>query len=591
MTDFSKSPRPLAWLLWPCFAALPWLLPVHALPWTTFYSEWLMALLWIPVGLWFVWRKRQAVQTDSAFWICVLLALVPLAQAAGGYFLQFGEAVFVALIIFGTALTLLVARHAEATDPSELANALFNSLLIAALLSALMTIYQWLRLDYLGLAIAELPYGGRPVANVGQANNLSSLLAWGLVALWWRHLHRPRSTRPGALLACAVAATLLAAIALTQSRTGWLAVGFLGLMAVLGRRVLVRAAEVNVFMILGLWFVVAVLAVEPLTQALHHSAPLSLEQQTSAGKRPVIWAMALQAIAAKPLFGYGWNQSVQAFLAQALSHPTLAVGFQHAHNLVLDLMLWNGVPLGLFLTGMMGWWLWQQCRAAWVSATPKQWCLLAALGVFLLHAMLELPHAYVFFLLPVAAMVGTLNALHVQKANALLRPKCPRALVALALLGSLMVLSVMFDEYGRVANAVLADRMRAARIDTKSVSPEPKVTVLNFLQEPLVQLRTKPKLGMATAELAQWRSVLMRYPASGALARYAQASAWNQRPEEARWALSTLCAIHRQDICLAALEEWTEMAASGHPEMNQVVLPTRPAGLAPAAVAPSSPAR
>jgi O-antigen ligase len=583
MTGLTHSSRPLAWLLWPGFAALPWLLPVHALPWTTFYSEWLMALFWVPMGWWFVWRTRQPVQTDLSFWLCVFLAAVPLAQAAAGLFLQPGEALFVAFIFLGVALTLLVAKHAETTCPGELLCALFNSLLIAAWLSACMTIYQWLRLDHLGLAIAELPYGGRPVANVGQANNLSTLLVWGLVALWWRHLQArdPHWLTQSFTLLSAV--LLLAAVALTQSRTGWLAVGFLACVSVLGRRVLVRSSEAKAFVILGLWFGIAVLAVDPLTQALHHSTPLTLMQQTDAGKRPVIWAMALQAIHAQPLFGYGWNQSVRAFLAQALSHPELAVGFQHAHNLVLDLMLWVGVPLGLLLTAVMGGWLWQQCRAARILATPKRWCVLAALGVFFLHAMLELPHVYLFFLLPVAVMVGSLNAMRVASPHTGHRLGLPRWLVTLPLLASLVCLGVMFDEYGRIAEAVLADRLRAANVGNKAPVAEPKVTVLNFLQEPLVRLRTKPRPGMATEELAQWRFVLMRYPGAGALVRYAQASAWNQRPQEAQWALTTLCAVHRKDICQAALQEWTEMATDGHPEMNQVVLPVVAAGAAPAA--------
>ena len=114
----------------------------------------------------------------------------------------------------------------------------------------------------------------------------------------------------------------------------------------------------------------------------------------------------MDGIGLSPWWGYGWNQSVQAHVLLASAYPELRVSVAHAHNLVLDLMLWNGFPLGLALTGGLGAWLWYQLRGA---TTPTQLLLLLALGVFGLHAMLELPHAYAFFLLPAALMMGSLN--------------------------------------------------------------------------------------------------------------------------------------------------------------------------------------
>ena len=79
-------------------------------------------------------------------------------------------------------------------------------------------------------------------------------------------------------------------------------------------------------------------------------------------------------------------------------------------------MLWNGVPLGLSLVGGLGLWFWHQLRGI---STPTHLLLLLGVGVFLLHAMLELPHAYAFFLLPVALMIGTASALRPCR-----RPRC-----------------------------------------------------------------------------------------------------------------------------------------------------------------------
>ena len=209
-------------------------------------------------------------------------------QATSGLFVFPGEGLLIGFYILGFALTMAVARRAEEVAPMRLADALFAGLTIAALLSAGMALYQWLGLDTLGVMVAPALPGGRPVANVGQPNNLSTLLVWGVVGLWWGHSRQ----RLGGGAAVMGAAFLLLGVALTQSRTGWLAVALLGVTAVLGRRVLRTGPQAPALVALALWFVCLVLALEPLGHALMRDAPLSLGGQVASGKRPAIWMMA-----------------------------------------------------------------------------------------------------------------------------------------------------------------------------------------------------------------------------------------------------------------------------------------------------------
>ncbi len=96
---------------------------------------------------------------------------------------------------------------------------------------------QWLRVDDLGVLLADLPRDARPTGNIAQANHFSTLMAWGLIGVWL--LYERRSVRGS--IACCTAMFMMFGIALCQSRTGWLHVGLLWLAAcVLHRRGLVR---------------------------------------------------------------------------------------------------------------------------------------------------------------------------------------------------------------------------------------------------------------------------------------------------------------------------------------------------------------
>jgi len=550
-----------AWALWAAASSTPWLLPTHAAPWPSFYSELLMAVLLLPVAAWVVCIARGRWSVD---WLAVgfaLAASVPALQAFGGMFSFPGEATLVSLYLIGFALMLLVARRAEEVAPSRLVDALFAGLAIAALCSTGLAIYQWLGLDSLGLMVLEPVIGGRPGANVGQPNNLSTLLVWGLVAIWWAHSRR----QVGGAVVAVAAAFLLLGVMLTQSRTGWLAVGMLGIAAFVGRRVLRTSNQAPTWVALALWFLALILAFEPLSHFLLHEPALSLGDQLVAGKRPAIWKMALEASTQRPWLGYGWNQSIQAHVAMAAEFP-LRTTVQNAHNLVLDLMLWNGLPLATLMVGGFGFWSYRVLRG---GLTTERALLLLALSVLLLHAMLELPHMYAFFLLPAAVMMGTLGALAPSPAAV----KIPRVAVGLLVLLIAGVLILMFDEYRRIEASGLNALKRAARIAKVAPNVEPDVKVLRSLQDALLALRTEPRRGMSAEELDSLRRAFTRYPGDAGLLKYALSAALNGRANEARWALGILCRLNSIAKCQAAARSWSEVGASGNPEVASIAFP------------------
>ncbi len=550
----------LGWILLALSLSAPWLLPVHTEPWPTLYSEILAGLAVVPIAAWALALHRGSLELDALSIGFALTALVPLLQAVCGLFIFPAEAPVVSLYLVGFALTVAVARRTEELAPGRLPDALFAGLFIAALVSTALALAQWIRLDW-GPLLAAIPAGNRSVANVGQANELATLLVWGLVGLWWAHLHG----RIGGVLTVLAAATVLVGVASTQSRTSWLAVGLLLVTALYSPGPLGSARHRGAFICLGLWFAVLVLGWPAATRLVEGGVALTFDQQLSTGLRPKIWAMMIDGIVHKPWFGYGWNQGRMVQLGELPNYADLKIGVQHAHNLLLDLMVWNGVPLGLGLATLLGAWFWWQLRRA---TTAAQIILLLALSTFMLHCLLELPHCKAFFLVPAALMMGSLNARSALPGMF----RLPRAFAALILCLLTATLALAWGDYRKIEVDLQSYRMRAARIGFLPEPPPPDIRVLRALQTALFDLRIKPRANMNSDELERLRLVSTRYPIESALFRYAKAAALNGQPSAAQLSLRRWCLLFSEEQCDVARSAWDEFMTE-HPEIGVVPFP------------------
>jgi O-antigen ligase len=559
--NLSKNdPTGLGWVLLAICMSIPWLIPVHTNPWTTLYSEVAAGLVVMPLAIWVIGARRGRVEIDSLSIGFALAALIPLLQAACGLFLFPAEAPVVSLYLIGTALVVVVARRSENSAPGRLPDALFAGLVIAALVSTALALAQWLHLDW-GPLLAAIPSGVRTVANVGQTNELSTLFVWGLVGLWWAYLHR----HIGGGVSVLAAAFLLVGVASTQSRTGWLAVGLLLITAVVSPVPLNSKRHRPAFIGLGLWFVLLVLGWPAATHLIEGGEALSLDAQLSPGQRPEIWAMMIDGIRHRPWFGYGWNQGRLVQLAELPHYADLQIGVQHAHNLVLDLMVWNGILLGLGMATLLAaWFCWQLRRAS----SAAQILLLLALSTFMLHAMLELPHCKAFFLVPAALMMGALN---VRSALPVVF-RLPRAVAAVSTAVLAVTLVLTWVDYRRIEVDLRAYEMRMAWNGIGAEPPAPDIYILRALQFALATPRSELRVGMSPEELEYLRRLVTRYPVESALFRYARAAALNGQPHAAQESLSRWCLLFPRERCNVARTAWGEFLVE-HPEIKPVPFP------------------
>jgi O-antigen ligase len=568
-----RAGRPLGllWTLWSAATALPWMLPTRTPPWATFYSEALMAACLLLAGFFICFSgrglwQRERYPADTATLALLALAAVPLCQSALGRLVFAGEALLPCLYLLGLAITYFTARSAWDHAGAAVIDRLWVGLVVAALISTGLAIYQWLGVDSLGWLVSGIRIPGRSEANVGQPNNLATLLCWGIAGVWWAYA----SQKIGGATAVLGAAFLLVGVALTQSRASWLMLAVFPVALALGRAALGGSRRHWVAVLgLALWFILVWAALTLLAQTLAVGAARGLSDQLNPGTRPLTWQLALDAIASRPWAGFGWNQFLIArveFIDRYPQHPEI---FSYAHNLVLDLLVWNGMVIGGVALLGLAWWWWQQARDA---RTVEQWLLLAALSMLMVHAMLEMPHAYIHFLLPAALMAGTLSAMRPSPAVVWV----PRWCLGLALGIMAVALAVMVADYRQLEARDQSRRIQEAGIASRGApTVEQPLILLGFVSDADAQLQQQPSKGMRPDVLARWRASLTRFPVASSLARFAQAAALNGQLEDARWALTAICGLYERQTCEAAGDEWAGFVRR-HPEALPVIAPPSP---------------
>lgn len=546
------------WLaLWAGTLALGWALPNHYRPWIAFHSDaWIAAVLLLAFAA-LIWRSRETMALHRITLAVALLMGVPWLQYGLGLIPQPGVAWISCIYLLGFFLAMLLGARWEASSPGQLGDALFLAIGVAAVVLVGLQLQQWLQVD--GLELWRLSGGpDRPSANLGQPNQLATLLLWGVLAAAWG-LIRGRISGGVAIL---LVAYLLFGIALTGSRTAWIGVALL-VVASWWWRSLWRSARLPwVTTGLGVYFVLCVV-VQGWWHALDGTAPADLVRMSSE-LRPLAWAVFLDAAWQRPWFGYGWNQTALAQLAVATAHPSLHNVFSYAHNLFLDLILWCGIPLGFLVFASLVGWIWRRFRAVQSAENAVLLLLLLVVGN---HAMLEMPLHYAYFLLPAGLMMGMLNT----RLGA--RPVLYVARWAVGLLGlaAAVLLTLIIRDYSRVEPSYENLHFEWLHIKVAPIGP-PDVLLLTQWHDFVEFARYEPKAGLSQAELDALRSIPELF--SGALFshKYASILALNQRPDEARLWLQRLCKVATESECSVAKAIWAKQSHK-YPEIAAIPWP------------------
>jgi O-antigen ligase len=549
------------------FFAMAWLSFDHYRPWVNFHAE-AMAIL----GLGLLLVHRCITTTGSAYLLPVVaiwaaaVALIPWAQTIFNADLFAGDALVLSFYLLSFAAAVCLGYGYLETDvkkPQDVSN-VFYLLWFVALVSGAIGLLQWLGLQGpLGMYVVQTEFGDRAMGNLGQPNQLATLMLMGIAALLWTFEHG-RVGRTGAVLGIGF---MTLGLILSQSRAGMLS-------AVVGAMFLSwknwqRPSRVKLVHVCA-WLVVYLLSLQalPYVQDLLYLGGARSMNLSVDSARILIWQQVISGIGQAPWFGYGWNQVPAAHAAGSLFYPGSET-FSNAHNVVLDLLVWNGVPLGLLLVTLCAYWLLTRMKHAKTQAAVYGCLVILPIAI---HSMVEFPFAYAYFLLGAGLMVGIVEASHPASRSVKLD-------ISGLAMSCMLALSFILGGYVVYEYLLVEEDFRVVRFENLRVGQTPteyavpNVYLLTQMTALLDAGRKEALPGMTKHELENLRHASARFAYGSLRLRYALALGLNGRSDEATRQFAIIKGMYGGYYYQAAVAVLRQQQREKYPVLSQVSTP------------------
>lgn len=535
------------WLIVAALAlAWSWLLPNHVLPWSGFHSDaWAATVLGL-VAAYVLIKNADVTEWHGLPILTVTTLAIVIAQYAAGLIHSFGVAWINMAYLLGLLVALLAGSVWERASRLQCADLIFVAVIVAAMLSVALQIHQWLGLEAVGPWILRSS-GSRHYANMVQPNQLASLLLLGVLGCAWLNrrgwLHRYAATL--------FAICLLFGVALTESRTGWINGVVIAGALVAWRQLpgLGRLPAVGLGLLV--FYASCVLALPAINELLGASGvPVELRSMGD-GTRIKLWSGVLEAAALRPWFGFGWGQAGNAQFLLSVEQMMDGAALQSAHNLPLDLVLWMGIPLGVTVSVLLAWWGWSAVRRV---RDVFQVLMLLFVAILSVHAMLEYPLQYAYFLLPAGLMLGALN-------SSLGFPvvfQTSKWTGPVVMLVAAAVLSVTIRDYLRVETSFYGLRFEQRKIRTTIPATPPDVLVLTQWSDLIAFARSDPAKFHANQDIEWANQLVTTLPSITGMYKLAAMLAFADRPEEAQHWQQVLCKQSHPVLCQGMRAKWIE---------------------------------
>lgn len=541
-----------------------WLVAEHFGPWLSFHSELFAFAALAVLVLALLVSPVQSIFLPRITTVVLVIAVVPWLQWLFGLSFFAGDAVLSSLYLSGLALAIgagyrLVSASRIADSGSQF---LMLSLTAAALLSAGIGWLQWFSVgDFLGSFIVSTGIG-RAIGNLAQPNQLATLLLMGLTSCVYLYQRQ----MVGTWIFIISAIFLSIALVMTQSRTALLSVVVIAIFYFLKHRVIpLRLWHWAVILwggaIFAAWRILPLLSDALLITSGAVPRPLD-----DGGGRWEIWTQVIHAIGQSPWWGYGWNQTFTAQIAGAPAHPGILTYF-YAHNVVLDLLAWNGVILGVLIILLVGYWF--VSRMLQVRKIEGVYAMTALLPLTV-HSTLEFPLAYAYFLFTAGLLAGVVEASLEKGKDYKTGKKLFGGLFAIWFCISLWVAG----EYVQVEEDYRVVRLENLRIGTTPVSyAVPDIHLLSHMGSMLQAARMPVGPGMSAEQLELLRKTAQRFPYGLLLYKYAVALALNGSALGAGHQLALIRAVYGERYYENSRAAFLRLAKEKYPQLASVPLP------------------
>ncbi|WP_338561390.1 O-antigen ligase family protein [Acinetobacter sp. KS-LM10] len=519
------------------FLILAWLLPFHRSPWPTFGSE---VLTFISASILLFGFYKTKISIPKPQLLILPIVFVPLLQLLFGQGIYFSNAILcTGYILMFWCMVVVGFNLSDTPEKREKIFKLFSfALLVVGLVSSWIAIFQWLNLNSYFSTWMYTFKGNRPYANLAQPNNLATLLTISLLACLY--FYEKRIIKNVYLIPYSI--ILLFSIALTQSRTTWVVCLFILLYLPIKQW---RApARFSTLKLLS-WIAVFVLFIGFLPAinswvalVLNHNMVETasvIERASSGYLRLDMWQQQWVALMQQPWFGYGWNQTGIAQIAAFDAHPSHE-WYKSAHNIVFDLLIWNGVIIGGLMIVYFSAWLY------WLNKGVKDTISIVAMLMvcaILIHGMLEFPLHYAYFLLPAGFLLGIVQSQYQRLPAVKVSGKSFVVITIFIIIGS--AVSVR-DYFLYKEQSVIAGKTTPLT-ESQQLVMNKEIILLTQFEERVWWIQLNPKTHFNSAELAYLDTMVANMASKYDLYKYAQVLAFNgykAKAEHQLWILETL---------------------------------------------------
>jgi O-antigen ligase len=325
-------------------------------------------------------------------------------------------------MLFGALVLIQGAQAVRAADHHRLVTLFCLALVGAGLLSAIVSFVQFFVPSWAdGTFIARTGLAGRAVGNMRQPNHLASLLLWSCVAAVWLGQggwleQQLGSARRATVALCGLLFLFVLCVLFSASRTGFIGVGLLAAWG-LGSWLIsawrprgggMRAGPRLALSLTPVMFGLSWLLVRFWTHASGHAfgaeTRLSDEGAGSPSRLAILrntWSLLQQ----NPWTGTGWGDFNFAWTMTPFPDRPVAF-FDHCHNMVLQLLVELGWPVGLLVVGLLFAGFVLAWKRSLKDVSGASFCAFMVVLMIGLHSMSEYPLWYAYFLLPAAFAYG-----------------------------------------------------------------------------------------------------------------------------------------------------------------------------------------
>jgi O-antigen ligase len=516
-------PRYLSLVLLACALILPYAVVNHTYPIPTFYAEFTALTLYVLTSaavVLLVWTERSRATFDSPAVALVPLLfgllliaqtfVLPVAQPSmnwlgAGYLLAAFMATHTGYAFSRVKLTETVLRWAAA------------ALIVGGLFAVFCQVIQLFHLEtkVTPLVVAyNITVDRRPFGNMAQANHLATYIAFAMAGA----MFLVQTRRLPVIVWTLLSVIYSTGLALTVSRGPWLQMGvivvagFWMAFAEIRRNPALRRSnrEWLVPIALGVLF----FAMNAVVRWANVRYQLDLDVSAAdrfkdAGQiapRLALWKYGWTMFKTHPLLGVGWGEfpRYQYDFVRTLGGVEIA---NNSHDIFLDLLGKTGlIGVAIVLLGLVAWLV----RVVRAPHTAARVFGIALIGVLVMHALVEYPQQYMFFLLPAMFVFGLLETRSLR----LLPSRVSFGVYVVVVFGGLAALYPICRDYNRAE--VLYYGARPAE---------------QYADDPSFLFRAWGEYGMATLlpmnamdldhKLAMHKQALALLPGETVLRRYA----------------------------------------------------------------------